>query len=786
MRTWNLTNNDPLELTLAADARLDQTDYFNDLIWQLSLRGGDSPVLDLYSTFGLRARSVHFFPRFWVNDRLYQDPNEFSQPITVTRVLPNLIRLEYSPVPGFQVTADYRAYSSHTLTGRFAFLNRNDEVIRIALEWCGILAAGENSVPLAAIMDQQTLLLKGSLEDLYVTCAISGGPVPSRPPYAGLRLECNLAPGKDHAYIWGIVVDKDADQAQLQARQFLKANWEAETARIELVNESQIIEIETGNPEWDAILHFAQKTAFSAFQSPTDNLPNSSFVLNRLPDQGNISQPDGRGAPTTWSGQTSLDTLCLANLILPGGAGLLRGVLDNFVVQKNSAGGLDWRPGLAGQTGKLTLQPHFASLAWMVYQAEPSSGWLGRIYPALVQSLRTWFDKSHDRDQDGLPEWEHPLQTGLENNPLYDRWQVSSQGLEISLVEDPALVTWLLEETDALIDISRVLAAPLDLPWLEKTKQKLTDGLMAMYNAKRGYHCPRDRQTHTSAHCRTIAQIKIDGQHDLQKDLEQPEHILIRITTAKNITRSCHIRISGSTAEGAVEETFSPRSLIWRQGIGWACTQKLFSKIDSVELRGLQRGDTLRMFTPDYTHEEISLLLPLRSGLCSPAQIRSLESKLLEKLITPYGVATLPAGSPQTLVSPFWNGLILEGLVKAGSRQKAAGIMTSLMDTIAQGLKKNKDFRAGYNTSSGTGFGEMNHIHGLPPLRQFLLIAGVEQLSNQSVQLQGFNTFPAVITVQYRGTRITLRADSYDLNLPNGKNLHLTGPGPHLVNFYSR
>lgn len=786
MRTWNLTNNDPIELTLAADARLDQIDYFNDLIWQLSLRGGDPPSLDLYSTFGLRARAVHLFPRFWVQDRLYQDPAGFHQPVTVTKALPNFIRVEFLPIPELKVVSDYRTYSSGSVTGRITLINLSDSVLNAALEWCGILSAGENSVPLAAITSQQTLTLEGSLQDLHLACVISGGPLHSSPPYAGLRLDCPLSAGKEHAYIWGLVVDKEMDQAQLKARQFLMANWDAETARIELVNDSQLIEIETCKPEWDAALHFSQKCAYSAFLSPTEHLPNTSFVLNRLPDQGYIPHPDGRGAPITWSGQTALDTLCLANLILPGGAGLLRGVLDNFVSQKNYNGGFDWRPGLAGQKGKLTLQPHIASLAWLVFQADPSSGWLGRIYPAIVQSLRAWFDKAHDKDQDGLPEWEHPLQTGLENNPLYDRWQATSQGMDISLVEDPGLTTWLLEETQALIQIANVLSAPLDLGWLELTRDALTNGLKALYNPKRGYYCPRACRTHTSNRSRLVAQVRSNGQHLLLKDLEQPEHILVRILTGHKITHSCTIRIVGSSPDGKVEEEFTPRSLVWRQGIGWACTQKLFSTVDHIELSGLQRGDAVRLFTPDYTQEEISLMLPLRSGVSSPAQVRSLENKVLDRLITPFGVADYPEQSPHTSISPFWNGLILEGLVKTGSRQKAAVLMSNLMDAIAQGLKKDHYFRAGYDPKIGSGQGETNLIHGLVPIRPFLQIAGVEQITNQSVQLRGFNTFPCVITVQYRGTKIILRSDGYDLELPNGKNLHLTGDGPHHVNFYSR
>ena len=37
MSRWQLTPNSPLALQLAADARLSQTDYFDDQVWELAL-----------------------------------------------------------------------------------------------------------------------------------------------------------------------------------------------------------------------------------------------------------------------------------------------------------------------------------------------------------------------------------------------------------------------------------------------------------------------------------------------------------------------------------------------------------------------------------------------------------------------------------------------------------------------------------------------------------------------------------------------------------------------------
>jgi hypothetical protein len=85
MRIWNLGAGDPLSLTLAADPRLGPTDYCDDQIWELQLGGGDPPAVALYTTFGLRARSLRIFPLFTEDDRTISDPSSFDKGPVIRR-----------------------------------------------------------------------------------------------------------------------------------------------------------------------------------------------------------------------------------------------------------------------------------------------------------------------------------------------------------------------------------------------------------------------------------------------------------------------------------------------------------------------------------------------------------------------------------------------------------------------------------------------------------------------------------------------------------------------------
>ena len=104
MREWNLSNNDPLELTLCSDARLVPTDYVNDQVWKLACGFGEPPALVVQTTYGLRARSFRIFPRYNLNNQFVSDPAAFIKAVKFHEFYPNYIRLSYSPFKSIDVT----------------------------------------------------------------------------------------------------------------------------------------------------------------------------------------------------------------------------------------------------------------------------------------------------------------------------------------------------------------------------------------------------------------------------------------------------------------------------------------------------------------------------------------------------------------------------------------------------------------------------------------------------------------------------------------------------------
>ena len=105
MRTWNLKFDDPYSITIAADGRIGETNYLDDQIWEFSSSSGDPSALAVYTTYGLRARSMRLFPRFTIGNKSVINPDNFFLKLEINIILPNYLKLTFSPFEDIDVIA---------------------------------------------------------------------------------------------------------------------------------------------------------------------------------------------------------------------------------------------------------------------------------------------------------------------------------------------------------------------------------------------------------------------------------------------------------------------------------------------------------------------------------------------------------------------------------------------------------------------------------------------------------------------------------------------------------
>jgi hypothetical protein len=756
-----LNFNDPLQLTLAADARFSRPSYTEDTIWKIRANQSQPPALSIFTTFGLRARAMQLFPAFYRANKALQNPEDFAQAPRIIRIFPNLISLSCAPYADIQASLDYWALSSDVLNGRISLINTGTDTIRLQVEWLALL----NPLAQGAALQQATYklqnILSGQVGERAVIVLGSNGPEPAHASFPGLAYELTLKPGGVSVLQWVCVIAASEESACEIGLQALSRPWDAEIARIELTNSSQSVSIATGRPDWDAALVFSQRAAASLFFGGSDALPRPSFVRSRQPEQGFSLLGSGKDYPAAWNGQTALDSWYLAGNLLPGQAERVQGLVENFIAVQEADGRIDWKPGLAGQRSQRLAQPLLASLAWQAYACTSDADWLRRIYPALAAFFKCWFSPDHDRDQDGFPEWDHPFQPGLDSMPLFNPGDRDSAGVEISTIESPSLAACLYHEAQALAQMAALLQLPADQYEFEQAQVRLNDGLNQAWEEARGVFVYQDYLSHSHQPGISLAEFNQTGTYPIKYSFKDPVRLLLKIQSDQEITRYCHFSIHGSGPEGTIREEVPARAIQWLHGSGRYTTRSTFTKVKEIIARQIQPGETIQFGSVPYDAEDLSNFLPLWAGMASQDQAAAMAAALHERYLSSYGLRLSPQAVPAgSQIHLPWNRMLIEGLIRYGQRDLAAKIMIANLNAVSLALTETKDFQAYYDAAHGLAeSAESTQLSGAISTTTFLNCLGVELLAPNKLMIHGLSPFSLPVTVQYRGTVIEFFPD---------------------------
>ena len=782
MQEWSLQAGDPLNLTLAADMRLSAPNYVNDHIWELELGAGDPPALSLRTTYGLRARSMRIFPRFTEAGATVANVSEFATPPVIRQCYPNFLELTFSPLENLEITYEVRVPDSNTIVGRVTVVNRSTEKRKPRLEMCAALVPLEGHA-FSHTQMQMVNVLVGQTSGLVPLLFLTGGPLPGPGPQPSLMVELDLAPGASRQLTWSQAAtaghQTSFDTARLVAAQL----WDAERARVELVNAGETVEIQTGDPEWDAALAFSQKTAFSLFFPSNDNLPHPSFVQVRGPDQGYSRKGDGSDYPASWSGQTPLDAYYLSS-VLPAAPKLVQGVLRNFLAVQTEDGSVDGKPGLGGQRGRYQAMPILASLAWNLYCLSDDENFLEEVFPKLLNFFWAWFSPKNDRDRDGIPEWTHLMQTGYEENPTFDTWNPWSQGADITSMQNPALLALLYREAQSLIQIAEELGREGEVELAKKQVESIKSALDKAWNPRTALYRYRDRETGVSTSGKVLGRLKGSGTIKLKQTFDPPIRLLIEVQAKDPGTKRPQVIISEYATKGE-NEVISGGQFTWRSGGLVATSRQVHEKIGRVQVKGVNAKDKVIVRRLDYAGEDHTLMLPLWASVPEAQQAQEMIVRTIlnaERFERPFGIPACPkvptteADTACASVYPAWNLLICEGMLAYGFREETAWMVAHLMTGVIKNLKEKRAFYQRYHADTGSGLGERNVVSGLAPVGLFLQVLGVQILSPTCVRLEGENPFPWPVTIQYKGLKISRGLDRSEVRFPNGKSISIDNP----------
>ena len=509
------------------------------------------------------------------------------------------------------------------------------------------------------------------------------------------------------------------------------------------------------------------------------------MVSSRQPDGGYSHSGTGMDHPAGWNGQSAFEAYYAASL-LPMAHGLRRGLIEDFLSVQTGDGSIDGKPGLAGQRAKFLAAPLLASLAWGYYQDTQDETFLQEAFPQLLSFFERWFAPEHDRDGDGIPEWEHVLQIGFDDHPLFDTWHPWSEGLPIATLFSPELESLLYREAAALIRMAEKLERRPEIGKLHERAAILRSSVEAGWNPETSLYCYRDRLTESCSPGKLIGKRKGSGDLRPRKaQFEQPVRLLIEVQTEEPGARRPTIEISGlgpeipgETGELRQREQFEAQQFQWRTGGLTAISQKIYCKVGHIVASGLEENDKLIVRSLDTSGQDITLFTPLWAHIPEEARAEILlRNALLDgtRFDKAFGLRALasppdPKADAVTMsIHLPWNHLIGEGLLAYGYRTEARQLTEKLMQAVIQCLKQSQAFYERYHARTGSGIGERGSLTGLAPVGLFLQVLGVSVLSPGRVRLEGKNPFAWPVTILYKGLKVIRGLEETEVVFPNGQ-----------------
>ncbi len=788
LRRWQLSANDPYALQLASDARLSQTDYLDDQVWEVAVGQGDEPALALHTKYGGRVGLASLVPMWVHTNRVIYQAQTYVQPLQITAFSPGYIGAEGVLLPQLTFKAEHIAFDSHSIGTLYTLHNSGDQPITLRLELfaqVGIRGKPQKLAIVSAASGGQAISL-GNLDRLAPVVVIENGGVGSNPGSATspkIGIDVTIPPGGEERIRWVHNGTPEIFRSLNTAQRWLTQDWDAILLSIEAAAHA-IPRIETGNPDWDAVIASSYNQAVQSLLRPAGIFPHATLVSGRLPELGFSRRGSGNDHPRMWEGQDAHLALMTLPILANIAPTLAEGVLRNYLAVQQSDGFIDLKPGAGGQRLGVLCPPLLASTAWAIYQQTNNLDFLQEMLEGLRRFFAHWMLR--DADEDGVPEWQDDRQTGYAAFPTFAPGREWAQGAFIDKAETPDLLTYLIAEADALAQIAAQVGDEAAQADSAEQATSLREKLAELWNGD--FYAMRDRDTDITT---TGMVLLEDGQGDLEHRLEQPlaapNRLIIRIVGGVKHIPNIRLTVDGLDASGnPISESAEDEQFVWQNRRGTYTTEAVFSQVDRIVCEGLSRVYTITALTMDTTGLDINALLPLWTGDLPDDQAEKLTARALDEsqFLRPNGITMTSATGedfdPSNAegaggVWMYWQALLGEGLLAAGRHAEAAELGRRVLNLLAVVLRENHKFAQFYHSDEPIALSEKGHTSGIAPLRLLQALFGVRVLSAGKVWLSKDFAWGQPITIVQHGVRVLRNSDTIAIAFPSGYETTLDG-----------
>lgn len=788
LRQWEISQDSPYELHLAADARLCQTSYTDDQSWDVLVGTHDQAALTLQTQYGFRVGLASLVPMWIHNERMIYQAQTYHNSPVITSFSPNSITAQADILPELHLQAEHIAMTSQVIAGIYTLTNNSQRDISLRFELFGHVGARGKEQKLAIVTMSQGghALSMGTLDNLAPIVLIEGGNASSisgRSASPKVGVDIRVAAGESYAIRWVHVGVSEIRQSLAEARRWLLADWSVFQETISLSSDV-IPTIQTGNLDWDLVLASAYNRAVQAILRPSGIFPKETFVAGRIPELGFSKQGDGSDHPRMWEGQAP-DT---AYLLLPAlatiASTMAEGILRNYVALQKKDGFIDLLPNAAGEHSGLLCTPILARLAWAIYEQTENQTFLEDTFDGLTKFFDLWL--SQDIDGDGIPEWQDQRQTRYAAFPTFGMGRDWAQGANINTAETPDLLAYLISEANALLQMADLLGEKSAAKSLKKHRKTLLDGLVSLWDGTT--YAYRDRDTNiTTTGMTLLEEGKGDIQHNLEAVLAAPNRVIVKIIGGSRHIPKITLHISGLTVDGEeLTETAKMEDIYWYKGEGVYTTQTVFSQINTIWCEGLSRVYRLFVETMDTTDTDINSLLPLIADIPKKSADKLAKMALDKKAyLRPNGITM--THTQNSIFDPsnadgaggvwmYWQTLLGEGLIAAGYGKQVADIVKDQLKLLTNILSEKHETGQFYDSDAERALGEKGHLNGIAPLALFQRLVGIRILSHEKVVLAADFHWGRSITIRQHGVYVRRTTKKIKVEFASGHIVELDAP----------
>ncbi len=496
-------------------------------------------------------------------------------------------------------------------------------------------------------------------------------------------------------------------------------------------------------------------------------------MLSRRPNQGYaVSSAHGGGFAHPWGGQALPDALAIAGTVALAAPELAQGIVRNFCAVQHADGWIDARPGLGGQRAGVLAPPLLATLAYEVYTFTRDRDFLAACLEPLAAFFARWFHPDVDADGDGVPEWSVSGQGAFAEGPALAGQHRRGQGVDITTIEAPDLLAYLVREARTLLGICKILAREDVARAIKPRFDALTAALDAFWNAEQGAFFYRDRDTHVCPTGEIVFAGKGDDALRDRVTLVQPGRLIVRATGGSSRKPALSCSIEGIDAAGnATNEQIPAGAFDWYRGSGAATTRTVWRAITYLRFEGLSRVFKVEARTVDLSAHDQALFMPLWSGVLDEERARRMVAHLTDPAHywREFGVSGCPASAPHYDATmrngcggmwPDWNARLGLALLERGYRRESADLFRRVLAAQIRSLSNDTTFRSLYNADTGAGIGEVDSILGVVSLGWFARLFGAFVLDAERVAIiEPFAFNGETMTWTQHGVRIT-RSDA--------------------------